>query len=111
MTRPNLVIVRAGDHSLHPRWFDGKGDDRQWDLMVSYFGDNPVKHRDGDWPRMDIKGPKWPALYAQIQKVRRWYSATSTCGYRMMIWTARATTSINCSKSAIARSCNWPSHR
>src|SRR5947209_7377435 len=32
-----LVIVRAGDESLHPQWTDSLAT-RGWDLAVSYFG-------------------------------------------------------------------------
>jgi hypothetical protein len=40
MTKQHLVVVRAGDNSLHPHWLAGDGD-RTWDLVVSYFGDDP----------------------------------------------------------------------
>ncbi len=62
--RPNLVIVRAGDTSLHPGWLAGPGGPtRNWDLLVSYFGDDPGKYRDGEARRIDGKGLKWPALF------------------------------------------------
>jgi hypothetical protein len=60
--RSNLVIVRAGDSSLHPAWLRG-ATDRSWDLLVSYFGDDPDRYRDRDVLRVDGKGPKWQALY------------------------------------------------
>jgi hypothetical protein len=44
MTRRNLVAVRAGDKSLHPHWLIGDGG-RNWDLVVSYFGDDPGLYR------------------------------------------------------------------
>jgi len=34
-----LLIVRAGDTSLHPNWL--KGGPRRWDLHISYFGTMP----------------------------------------------------------------------
>lgn len=62
--RPNLVIVRAGDTSLHPDWLAGPGGPtRNWDLIVSYFGDDSAKYRGGDGRRIDGKGHKWPALF------------------------------------------------
>ena len=64
--RRNLVIVRAGDSSLHPMWLDGAAD-RSWDLLVSYFGADPEQYRRGDVIRVDSKGPKWPALRALIE--------------------------------------------
>ena len=67
-TRRNLVIVRAGDSSLHPQWLQGmEAEERNWDLIINYFGDDPDKYRGGDWVRIDSKGPKWPALHDLIQ--------------------------------------------
>ena len=64
--RRNLVIVRAGNNSLHPEWL--KGDQpRNWDIVVNYFGDDPDKYRESDVVRIDSKGPKWPALGELIQ--------------------------------------------
>ncbi|WP_330185735.1 DUF707 domain-containing protein [Nocardia sp. NBC_01503] len=60
--RRNLVILRAGDSSLHERWLAGP-QRRTWDLVVSYFGDDPQRYRGGDITRLDRKGPKWPALH------------------------------------------------
>jgi len=37
----NLVIVRAGEKSLHPQWLS---DDRNWDIAVSYYGDFPERY-------------------------------------------------------------------
>lgn len=41
--RRNLVMVRAGDDSLHRTWLDGAGDNRSWDLVVSWYGDGPYQ--------------------------------------------------------------------
>jgi len=62
--RRALVIVRAGDSSLHEGWL--AGGDRNWDLLVSYFGDDPDRFRGDDVRRVDAKGPKWPALHALV---------------------------------------------
>ncbi|MCI0601263.1 MAG: hypothetical protein L0Y50_03325 [Beijerinckiaceae bacterium] len=62
MSRRNLVVVRAGDKSLHPHWLSGEGC-RNWDLVVSYFGDDPGIYRQDDVERIDAKGPKWHGLY------------------------------------------------
>lgn len=66
MKRHNLVIVRAGDDSLHPCWLRGSTE-RSWDLIVSYFGDDPDRFREPDSIRIDGKGPKWPALQTLLQ--------------------------------------------
>ena len=55
--RKNLVIVRAGDSSLHEEWLQGEGE-RNWDLIVNYFGDDPQRYRKDDVQRIDSKGPK-----------------------------------------------------
>ncbi len=67
MKRDNLVIVRAGNKSLHPQWLAGAGP-RNWDLVVNYFGDDPDIYRDEDVCRIDSKGPKWPPLQALVME-------------------------------------------
>jgi hypothetical protein len=64
MNKRNLVIVRAGDSSLHPGWLVPRSQ-RNWDLVVNYFGDDEERYRDdGEGVlRIDSKGPKWPALH------------------------------------------------
>jgi hypothetical protein len=37
--------------------------DRTWDLVVSYFGDDPDIFKVDDVVCIDGKEPKWPALY------------------------------------------------
>lgn len=61
MSRRNLVIVRAGNKSLHPGWLQGS-EPRSWDLVVSYFGDDQEIYRGDDIVRIDGKGPKWTPL-------------------------------------------------
>ncbi|CAH2600536.1 conserved protein of unknown function [Rhodovastum atsumiense] len=77
--RDNLVIVRAGDASLHPAWLAG-ATRRNWDLVVSYYGDDPDRFRAPDVLRLDTKGPKWPALHALLTRHPEF-----TTGYRY-IW-------------------------
>ena len=62
MQRPNLVIVRAGNASLHPGWLLGP-QERSWDLVVNYFGADPDIYRQDDVVRIDSVGPKWPPLH------------------------------------------------
>lgn len=63
----NLVIVRAGDNSLHHTWL-GTPSKRNWDIIVNYYGDNPDIFRDQGQQRIDSKGPKWPALHALVHE-------------------------------------------
>lgn len=59
--RRYLLIVRAGDRSLHPGWLKGA---RDWDLHISYFGDQEKPY--GDLPEgvtlSREKGPKYIGL-------------------------------------------------
>ena len=65
MNRRNLVIVRAGDKSLHPEWLAG-AELRNWDLVISYFGNDPDRYRGEDIVRIDAKGPKWSPLHDML---------------------------------------------
>lgn len=39
MKRRNLIVMRAGDSSLHPTWLKAETGERNWDLHISYFAD------------------------------------------------------------------------
>lgn len=67
--RKNLVIVRAGDASLHEQWLDSD-EERNWDIIVNYFGDDPERYRRDDVRRIDSKSVKWPALHDLIRGLR-----------------------------------------
>lgn len=66
-----LVIVRAGDASLHPGWTRDPAT-RDWDLVVSYFGDDPARFRDAGARRVDDKGQKWSGLHALLTREDFW---------------------------------------
>jgi hypothetical protein len=62
----NLIVVRAGDASLHPYWYRGRR--RNWHLAVSYYGDLPdpyVAYRD-IFHR--APGSKWEGLTAFFEE-------------------------------------------
>jgi hypothetical protein len=60
MDKKYLVVVRAGDKSLHPQWIDDRT--RNWDIAVSYFGDHPDRYR-GQYDLLhEFKGSKWEGL-------------------------------------------------
>jgi Protein of unknown function (DUF707) len=64
-TRRCLVILRAGDQSLHTAWFDPHHQDqRLWDLHLSYFGAsaNPFPDRPPDVTLSFESGPKYRGL-------------------------------------------------
>jgi hypothetical protein len=43
-------------------------DERTWDLIVSYFGDDKIRFRQSNIVRLDRKGPKMPALHSLISE-------------------------------------------
>ncbi|MFM7534003.1 MAG: DUF707 domain-containing protein [Rubrivivax sp.] len=56
----NLVVLRAGDRSLHGQWIAGSP--RDFDLFISYYGSEPDRYR-ADTPLWEArKGPKWPCI-------------------------------------------------
>ncbi len=58
----NLVVVRAGDASLHRGWGasePGCG----FDLIVSYFGNDPDAFREPWEQRTDFAGGKWDGIH------------------------------------------------
>jgi hypothetical protein len=57
--RRHLVILRAGDKSLHPEWIQGT---RHFDLLISYYGGTPDCHRQGADHYEMRKGPKWSCI-------------------------------------------------
>jgi hypothetical protein len=66
-----LVVVRAGDSSLHPQWTT-EPDGRDWDLVVSYFGDDPSRFRNAGEVRVDGKGQKYPGLHDLFERDDFW---------------------------------------
>jgi hypothetical protein len=57
-----LVVVRAGDTSLHPGWLVGAAP--EWDLAVSYFGDDATRTFEAARYVHRYKGGKWDGLHA-----------------------------------------------
>lgn len=58
--RRNLVILRAGNNSLHPGWI-AEGN-REFDLFVSYYGDQSGLHSETADFYEARKGPKWSCI-------------------------------------------------
>jgi hypothetical protein len=67
--RRNLIIVRAGDESLHEHWLDGRRA-RNFELFVSYYGErsNAFAERADEYEARS--GMKWPRLY-ELWRLRR----------------------------------------
>ncbi|HEX2540188.1 MAG TPA: DUF707 domain-containing protein [Caldimonas sp.] len=64
--RRNLVVVRAGDASLHRQWLDAP--DRDFDLFISYYGSSPGRHRADADLYEERHGPKWPGIAALLEQ-------------------------------------------
>jgi hypothetical protein len=62
--RRNLVVLRAGDRSLHREWIAAPA--RDFDLFVSYYGSEPGRHRDAADLYEARPGPKWPCIAALL---------------------------------------------
>ena len=76
--RRNLIVVRAGDDSLHPTWLAG-AEDRNFDILVSYFGTDPGdRARDADYFEA-VPGMKWPRLHQLWEERREWLSRYEAC--------------------------------
>jgi hypothetical protein len=56
----HLVVLRAGDSSLHTDWVGGRG--RDFDLFISYYGDKPDRYRRDADLYEHRPGPKWPCI-------------------------------------------------
>lgn len=56
----NLIILRAGDASLHSTWISGAK--CNFDIYISYYGNTENKYQ-GDATFYEMrKGPKWPII-------------------------------------------------
>ncbi|MFG6413229.1 DUF707 domain-containing protein [Roseateles sp. DC23W] len=60
MNRRNLVVLRAGDASLHRGWIAEPG--RDFDLFISYYGQKPDLHKDDADHYEMRRGPKWSCI-------------------------------------------------
>ena len=66
MDKRFLVIARVGDKSLHPSWL--QGETPQFDLFLSYFGDQPQKYADQANFYEQQKGGKWPKIGELVEQ-------------------------------------------
>lgn len=55
--RKNLLVVRAGEPSMHPEWDDGSP--RNFDLMVSYYHPTIEPFEDDSEYQHRCEGPPW----------------------------------------------------
>ncbi|MDH4393595.1 MAG: hypothetical protein QE285_19500 [Aquabacterium sp.] len=65
MQRPNLVIVRAGDRSLHPQWLGAEA--RNFDIVVSHDGRHHGRYLDQYDFFHACTGSKWEGITDFLQ--------------------------------------------
>lgn len=64
----SLIIVRAGDASLHSQYLRPSRNDRTYDVAISYYGNSPDFWKDKcDFFHYSPGGSKWPRIYEFIQ--------------------------------------------
>lgn len=66
-----LLIGRVGDRSLQRHWIDGAGEERAFDLHLSYYGQlaDPFPDRPADASVSHDPGAKFPGLSACLTKL------------------------------------------
>ena len=66
--RKNLVVVRAGESSLHPGWIERPYGERNFDLLVSYFSEPAYEaHEQSEGVQaVLVRGGKWDGLYKTL---------------------------------------------
>jgi len=57
--RRNLIVVRAGDNSLHRRWMNDSRA-RKFDLLISYYGTLRGRYQTRADHYHEMQGPRWP---------------------------------------------------
>ena len=64
----NLILLRAGDASLHGTWLGDSIAQRQWDMHISYFGSkgSPQPCDSAISVSHDFQKNKWPGLAAAL---------------------------------------------
>jgi hypothetical protein len=68
MTKRNLVMVRAGENSLHHRWMDRPYRDRNFDVVLSFYStDAHTRFVPGEGvTAVHVEGGKWDGLYKTL---------------------------------------------
>ena len=64
----NLVVVRAGQSSLHNGWLAGQNE-RTWDLLVSYYDADAFGNDTSGMPKFFCAGGKWDGLFRTLNEV------------------------------------------
>lgn len=66
--KKNLVVVRAGSKSLHHRWLEIAYEDRNYDLLISFFSEDAYAAF-APQPGVEavlVKGGKWDGLFLTL---------------------------------------------
>jgi hypothetical protein len=76
--RRYLIVVRADHDSRHPDWLRGSTE-RNFDLFVSYFGEEPNSFHEHADIYEAHPGMKWPRLYELFRGRRDWFLSYDAC--------------------------------
>ncbi len=69
--RKNLVVLRVGPNSLHPRWFDPR-EPRNWDLYLSPYAEIPPELGIESTVGEVVPGPKWSGIREVLNTWSGW---------------------------------------
>jgi hypothetical protein len=72
-TSRNLVVVRAGDDSLHEGWLE-PASEQDFCLAISYYGNEAGRWADRADRWIEAKGPKWGPLADYVDNDWEWIS-------------------------------------
>ena len=66
--KQNLVVVRAGENSLHPGWLNHDNNPYNFDLLISYFSQAAYEnHKNAPGVRaVLVRGGKWDGLFKTL---------------------------------------------
>lgn len=64
-----LIVLRAGDTSIHKEWLVPTID-RNFDLFLDYFGDQPNKFKEDATYYNESKGLKWTGIFTLIERYK-----------------------------------------
>jgi len=76
----NLIVVRAGDQSLHPTWLK-KRNVSNFDVFVSYYGDSIGRYSNEAQYYEAAKGLKWPVLAKLVSERADLFAAYDACWF------------------------------
>jgi len=69
--KENLIVLRAGERSLHPNWLLNA--EPNFDLVVTFYGDTvPTEWSKQGYEISPLKGSKWRGLHSYLSSTSLW---------------------------------------